>query len=50
MVREKVEELDDSNDIGWLRIDMKPIKNTLVTFASKWIWTFTKYLCDQVCD
>lgn len=34
--------------MGWLRVDLQPIKQVLVTFASKWIWTFTSYLTDQV--
>ena len=49
MVKQKITDLDDHHDIGWLRVNMKPIKNTLITFSSKWIWTFTKYLSEQVC-
>ena len=47
--RDQVMNLEDHQDIGWLRVDMRPIKHALSTHASKWIWTFTKYLSDQVC-
>ncbi|ELU01784.1 hypothetical protein CAPTEDRAFT_107783 [Capitella teleta] len=40
--------LQDFHDVGWLRVDLRPIKQVLTTYASKWVWTFTKYLCDQV--
>ncbi|KAI0240665.1 Dynein heavy chain 9, axonemal [Lamellibrachia satsuma] len=46
--RDQVLQLEDHRDIGWLRVDMRPIKHALSTHASKWIWTFTKYLSDQV--
>ena len=46
--RDQVMNLEDHQDIGWLRVDMRPIKHALSTHASKWIWTFTKYLSDQV--
>ena len=46
--RDQVHQLEDHRDIGWLRVDMRPIKHALSTHASKWIWTFTKYLSDQV--
>ena len=48
--RDQVHQLEDHRDIGWLRVDMRPIKHALSTHASKWIWTFTKYLSDQVCE
>ena len=46
--RDEIDNLQDYQDVGWLRVDLRPIKQVLVTYASKWMWTFTKYLSDQV--
>ncbi|XP_076457719.1 uncharacterized protein LOC143291635 isoform X3 [Babylonia areolata] len=46
--RDEVENFDDYHCVGWLRVDVQPIKQVLTTYASKWMWTFTKYLSDQV--
>ncbi|CAH1797693.1 unnamed protein product [Owenia fusiformis] len=46
--RDEVYALEDHQDVGWLRVDLQPIKQVLTTYASKWMWTFTKYLSDQV--
>ena len=46
--RDEVVSLQDYQDVGWLRVDLRPIKQVLITYASKWMWTFTKYLSDQV--
>jgi hypothetical protein len=29
-------------------VDLQPIKQVLTTYAAKWMWTYTKYLSDQV--
>jgi hypothetical protein len=46
--RDEVQALQDIEDIGWLRVNMEPLKQVLITYAQKWMWTFTKYLSDQV--
>ncbi|XP_070202269.1 uncharacterized protein [Littorina saxatilis] len=46
--RDEVQGLEEYHSVGWLRVDLQPIKQVLTTYASKWIWTFTKYLSDQV--
>ena len=47
--RDEIAALQEYQDVGWLRVDLQPIKQVLITYASKWMWTFTKYLSDQVC-
>ena len=42
--------LPEFRDLGWIRVDLKPITQVLVTLANKWMWTFTKYLANQVTD
>lgn len=37
-----------SADIGWVRVDAKPLKKALETMVSKWSWTWIKYLQDKV--
>ncbi|KAL3885754.1 hypothetical protein ACJMK2_025795 [Sinanodonta woodiana] len=46
--RDEINSLEDNHNVGWLRVDLQPIKQVLTTYASKWMWTFTKYLSDQV--
>lgn len=46
--RDTLEALPGHMDVGWVRVDMQPIKQVLVTLARKWMWTFGKYLVDQV--
>lgn len=46
--RDTLEALPGHKDVGWVRVDMQPIKQVLVTLARKWMWTFGKYLVDQV--
>ncbi|KAL5020323.1 hypothetical protein ScPMuIL_003215 [Solemya velum] len=46
--RDEIQSLDDYHNVGWLRVDLQPIKQVLTTYASKWMWTFTAYLSDQV--
>ena len=46
--RDEIQGLDEYHCVGWLRVDLQPIKQVLTTYASKWMWTFTKYLSDQV--
>ncbi|XP_052258855.1 uncharacterized protein LOC127863384 isoform X2 [Dreissena polymorpha] len=46
--RDEIQSLEDFHNVGWLRVDLQPIKQVLTTYAAKWMWTFTKYLSDQV--
>ena len=33
--------------IGWLQIDLKPVKQVLLTHASRWVFVFVEYLTQQ---
>ena len=46
--RDDIQSLKDFHDEGWLRVDLRPLKQVLTTYACKWMWTYTKYLSDQV--
>lgn len=46
--RDSLESLPDYTDVGWIRINLQPMKQLLITLARKWMWTFAKYLIDQV--
>eukprot|EP00057_Strongylocentrotus_purpuratus_P006394 XP_011660868.1 PREDICTED: dynein beta chain, flagellar outer arm [Strongylocentrotus purpuratus] len=46
--RDEIVAVVDQRDVGWTRCDLEPIKQVLTTYASRWMWTFTKYLSDQV--
>lgn len=48
--RDELLALPTHRDLGWLRVDLQPIRQVLVTLSSKWMWTFTKYLTNQVSD
>ncbi|XP_033641711.1 dynein beta chain, flagellar outer arm-like [Asterias rubens] len=48
--RDEIENIFDYKDVGWIRVDLQPIKQVLTTYASRWMWTFTKYLTDQVTE
>jgi dynein heavy chain len=37
----------DESAIGWLFVDIKPIKQVLLTHASRWVYVFTEYLINQ---
>lgn len=45
----EVAALPSSASLGWVRISSKPLKQTLATWASKWVYLFTKHLQDKVC-
>ncbi|XP_066025345.1 uncharacterized protein [Pocillopora verrucosa] len=46
--RDEIYNLQDWCDVGWMRVNMRPIKQVLGTYASKWMFVYTKYLSDQV--
>ncbi len=45
--RDKISKLKEHQDVGWLRLDVRPVKQVLLTYASKWMWTFINYLSKQ---
>eukprot|EP00899_Mesostigma_viride_P009330 jgi/Mesvir1/18399/Mv14277-RA.1 len=47
-VQEEIHQLPATITIGWLRIDAKPIKQTLSTWATKWVFLYTHYLTNKV--
>lgn len=44
VIEKEIQALPTSAAIGWLRIDARPLKNSLATWASKWIYLYTHYL------
>jgi hypothetical protein len=44
----EVSSLPGTASIGWVRVSAKPLKQALATWASKWVYLFTKYLQDKV--
>eukprot|EP00794_Sanderia_malayensis_P011161 gene11161-12333_t len=46
--RDEIHAAVESVQAGWIRVNMQPIKKTIETYASKWVFTFTRYLSDQV--
>lgn len=44
----EVAALPGSAVLGWVRVSAKPLKQALATWASKWVYLFTKYLQDKV--
>ena len=44
----RIEEFDDTTSVGWLKVDLCPIKEVLKGYANKAIWTYTDYLILQV--
>ncbi len=46
--RDEIYAAIESSEAGWIKVNMQPIKKTVETYASKWVFTFTKYLSDQV--
>lgn len=47
-VASEIAALPSTCNIGWLRVSAKPLKQALATWASKWVYLFTKYLQDKV--
>jgi hypothetical protein len=40
--------LPATKDIGWVRVDAKPLKKSLEGLVSKWSYLYIKYLQDKV--
>ena len=47
-VLDKINHLSTPTDIGWLRINSQPIKQTLATLANRWRRMFTDHLVEHV--
>lgn len=46
--KDEISRISESDSIGFIEVDKRPIKQVLLTLASKWMWTFVSYLIDQV--
>ena len=49
-VQDEIQALTTSKNIGWIRVDAKPIKQALSTTVTKWIFQYTSYLSNKVTD
>eukprot|EP00960_Hanusia_phi_P039486 753915-Hanusia_phi.AAC.17 len=47
-LEEQVRELPATKIIGWLKIDARPVKNSLTTLISKWSYKFLEFLLNRV--
>jgi dynein heavy chain len=47
-VQQEISDLPASTIIGWLKIDAKPIKQSLANWVTKWIFLFTEHLVNRV--
>eukprot|EP01063_Lacrimia_lanifica_P013523 TRINITY_DN2016_c0_g3_i2.p1 TRINITY_DN2016_c0_g3~~TRINITY_DN2016_c0_g3_i2.p1 ORF type:complete len:4660 (+),score=2247.11 TRINITY_DN2016_c0_g3_i2:150-14129(+) len=45
---EKLKDLPPSSSVGWLRIDSKPIRESLKDCCMKWIELYTGYITDKI--
>ncbi|CAF3094326.1 unnamed protein product, partial [Rotaria sp. Silwood2] len=42
--------LPDCWNVQWIRIDLRPIKQTLTSLSHKWLWKFCDYLHNQTSE
>ena len=47
-LEEQVRELPATKIVGWLKIDARPVKNSLTTLISKWSYKFLEFLLNRV--
>eukprot|EP00798_Chlamydomonas_sp_ICE-L_P004667 gene4667-14864_t len=47
-VSAEIANLPGNQTIGWVKINAKPLRTALTTWASKWVYLFTHYLQDKV--
>lgn len=47
-LKEKILTVPEYQDIGWIRMNQEPIKQTINAIVSKWLWSSTKTLVSQV--
>ncbi len=46
--QEKIESLTEETDLGFVRVNAKPVKQALTTCATRWIYVFSNHLHDYV--
>ena len=46
--QEKIESLTEETDLGFVRVNAKPMKQALTTCATRWIYVFSNHLHDYV--
>jgi len=44
----QINELPNSDNVGWLKVDSRPIKNELIRLCDAWKSMYSSYLVDQV--
>lgn len=47
-IQQKIQSITDSEEIGWLRISLGPLKNKLDMKVTQWIKVYTEFLKNQV--
>lgn len=47
-MQDEVQALPSSAPVGWIKLDARPIKQALMTWASKWIYLYTHHLQSKV--
>lgn len=47
-IQQKIQGITDSDDIGWLKISLTPLKNKLDLKVTQWIKVYTEFLKNQV--
>jgi len=47
-VRDEVNNLVNHQDMGWLRVDSKPVRTQILYWANKWVSMFTNFLHDEI--
>ena len=50
VTKKEIDILDEFIDIGWIRLDLRPIKHVLSGYAAKWLWVISDYLSGRVCQ
>ena len=47
-VQDTINSMPSSATFGWIKVDAKPIKKALATWATKWTYLFTHYLSQRI--
>jgi len=47
-LEDEIKELTASKTFGWIRVDAKPIKQALYSWACRWTFAYKQYLLDKV--
>ncbi|CAD7696266.1 unnamed protein product [Ostreobium quekettii] len=47
-IEKEIQALPTNSNLGWIKVDAKPLKQALSTWASKWVYLYTHYLQDKV--